>query len=244
MRCDDYLKELSAYIDDELDQEVRKTMQTHQLQCDHCKTMYETYKLIQDEIGNSNQVQLPQTFHSQLMGKIQHEKQIKTSKRNKYLWAYTTAAAVMLVVLGVNQQGMNVNQQARMPVAPYQLIQEEKDDTALARATREESPPKEERFIETDGLVEQERHDVSRFNIAIEKTKWQVETQEDLEKLKQLLVQLENVQWQRIDDTVVELNFENHQAKNDVYQQFQQEVSLEQKDVQESLVVLLVVEAP
>ena len=73
LTCKDFLNELSEYLDETVDQEIRAKLQKHVTECPNCWVVLDTtQKTIKVYKGMEPQ-QIPSDIHSRLMGALQRK---------------------------------------------------------------------------------------------------------------------------------------------------------------------------
>jgi anti-sigma factor RsiW len=100
--CEEVWREISDYVDDELDAKRRTALEEHFAECGHCTAVLEgtcnVIRLYRDE----RTLALPAGFHDRLRRRLdqnqnlESEERIHTSRRAVLAWALTAAAAVPL----------------------------------------------------------------------------------------------------------------------------------------------------
>ena len=71
LTCKQFLQELNDYLDDTVDQEIRRRLETHVTECPNCFVIFDTTKqTLQVYKGMEPQV-IPPDVHSRLMAALQ-----------------------------------------------------------------------------------------------------------------------------------------------------------------------------
>ncbi len=66
MKCNKAIKELSAYLDGELDAELRQTLEAHLTYCNHCHAVYDTTKKTIELYCDGKLFSLPEDVRARL----------------------------------------------------------------------------------------------------------------------------------------------------------------------------------
>ncbi len=100
--CEEVWREISDYVDDELDCKQRTALEFHFAECCHCTAVLEGTRNIIRLYRDERTLALPEGFHDRLRGRLDQrpslgsEERIHASRRAVLAWALTAAAAVPL----------------------------------------------------------------------------------------------------------------------------------------------------
>jgi heterodisulfide reductase subunit B len=79
LTCKDFLSELSAYLDEQTDQELRAKIDKHVTECPNCFVVCDTTKKTIKVYKGMDACELPPSIHDRLMAAV--EKKIAAEKR-------------------------------------------------------------------------------------------------------------------------------------------------------------------
>jgi anti-sigma factor (TIGR02949 family) len=71
--CLEVWREISNYIDGEIDAELRARMESHFKACAHCKAVYDGTKNVVMLVGDGVEYQMPEGFSQRLYQKIKNK---------------------------------------------------------------------------------------------------------------------------------------------------------------------------
>ena len=71
--CLEVWREISNYIDGEIDAELRARMEAHFKVCAHCKAIFDGTKNVVKLVGDGVEYQMPEGFSERLYSKIKNE---------------------------------------------------------------------------------------------------------------------------------------------------------------------------
>jgi hypothetical protein len=104
--CEEVWRDISDYVDDELDPKRRTTLEGHFAECRHCTAVLEGTCNVIRLFGDERALALPMGFHDRLYERLNQrlnqrpnmrpEERIHPSRRAVLAWALTAAAAVPL----------------------------------------------------------------------------------------------------------------------------------------------------
>ncbi len=81
--CEKYFDMISAYADDELNEDEKAELEAHLAECEECRSILETYREISAEIIQDTE-EVPESFAAGVMDKVaSYEKNIKAGKQRK-----------------------------------------------------------------------------------------------------------------------------------------------------------------
>lgn len=103
MKCSEYQDLISAYVDGMLDPQEEKELLSHLKVCACCKENYEALKQIIVGCEHIEEVEVPETFHQNMMKRledIETEKKIVPIKKH-WKWQYGGALVASLIVGGL-----------------------------------------------------------------------------------------------------------------------------------------------
>ena len=66
MNCNRAIKEISGYLDDELDQELKQTLEAHLTYCNHCHAVYDSTKKTIEIYCDDKLFSLPEDVRTRL----------------------------------------------------------------------------------------------------------------------------------------------------------------------------------
>ena len=70
IRCEEILRELSDYIDEELTPELRSKMEAHMYACRHCKVVVDTTRKTLTLVADHSFLELPQGVSERLLERL------------------------------------------------------------------------------------------------------------------------------------------------------------------------------
>ena len=70
IRCEEILRELSDYIDEEITPELRSKMEAHLCACRHCKVLVDTTRKTLTLVANNSFLELPQGVSERLLERL------------------------------------------------------------------------------------------------------------------------------------------------------------------------------
>lgn len=88
MLCDEMIELISLYIDNVIDDNQKRKVEKHILECAQCNNYFIMINKIKNELNQLEDVELPQNFHNDAMQKLKNELKIdktKNIKENKNL---------------------------------------------------------------------------------------------------------------------------------------------------------------
>jgi len=99
--CEEVWRDISDYVDDELDSKQRSALEKHFAECRHCAAVLEGTCNVIQLYRDERALPLPKGFHDRLHERLEQRlnlgpKEIRTSRRAVLAWALTAAAAVPL----------------------------------------------------------------------------------------------------------------------------------------------------
>lgn len=68
--CEEVVRELSNYIEGELDLDLREQIKTHLVDCDHCKAVYDGTRNVIELVCDGRTFELPPGFSERLYKKL------------------------------------------------------------------------------------------------------------------------------------------------------------------------------
>ena len=101
MRCHECEDKITLYIDGLLTKEETENMKAHIGECEECRQVYrQTHKMV-DILKQIEPVNVPLSFHSDLMDKIEKERQSNEDKKiiNIQRWSYKKALPIVAVLM-------------------------------------------------------------------------------------------------------------------------------------------------
>lgn len=103
MKCNDYLEDLSAYIDNELDEINKRELEQHLKTCETCQETLHTLEEVKRCMSDISHIELPKDFHSTMMGRLSEEvakerKKVYKKPSNRIISYVSAIAAVLLIV--------------------------------------------------------------------------------------------------------------------------------------------------
>lgn len=111
--CDKIRELFDLYIDNEICEADRRELIKHLESCEQCKSELSQLMEMVEEINKLPEIELPENFHSELMGRIKDESvkaemEHKKSRVPNFRWISGIAAAVVLVVavVGLDKSGL------------------------------------------------------------------------------------------------------------------------------------------
>jgi len=95
VRCEEVWREISNYIDGEIDQPLRTAMEAHIAGCSKCKAILDGTRNVARLYGDERMYPLPLGFSSRLRGKL--EQKLSPQRGGALGWMVAFAAAVLAV---------------------------------------------------------------------------------------------------------------------------------------------------
>jgi len=100
MTCEEVWRDISDYIDEDLDPIQRAALDEHFAQCRHCTAIVEGTRNVIALYRDERFLAPPDGFHERLHKRV--EKEMKTSRRAFLAWTLTAAAAVPLALAALS----------------------------------------------------------------------------------------------------------------------------------------------
>lgn len=164
MNCDTCKELLWFYLEETVTPEEKTAMADHIAHCEECKRELEEIKKMKQMLETLPDVDLPDTFHTTLMEKLQKEtseevkQEIKQEtkiislaerKKDKFKWKNMglVAAAMALVVVGGTTgmwHGAGSPMDAEAPMAEARMMEAPMEESVLESASEMESAPMED----------------------------------------------------------------------------------------------------
>jgi anti-sigma factor RsiW len=79
LTCKDFLKELSDYLDENIDKELRRELEAHASECPNCWVIFDTSKKTLQIFKGMEPQQIPSRVHDRLMAALQKKIAAKCS---------------------------------------------------------------------------------------------------------------------------------------------------------------------
>lgn len=134
MNCIEYSELISAYVDEMLSPQEEEKLMRHLKTCQSCQEELESLKQLQRMCHLIEEVSLPDTFHEELMQRLECEKKVKPLLQWKWQYGGALVATMMVGIIFWNQLGsMDFNNE----IAIEYTIQSQ---VAEARVQDETSP--------------------------------------------------------------------------------------------------------
>jgi putative zinc finger protein len=70
IRCEEILREISSYLDEEITSEVRVQIESHICACRHCEVLVNTTKKTLTLVSNNSFLELPQGVSERLLERL------------------------------------------------------------------------------------------------------------------------------------------------------------------------------
>lgn len=101
MRCHECEDKITLYIDGLLTKEETENMKAHIAECEECRQGYRQTNKMVDILKQIEPVNVPLSFHSDLMDKIEKERQSNEDKKiiNIQRWSYKKALPIVAVLM-------------------------------------------------------------------------------------------------------------------------------------------------
>jgi len=96
--CIEIKELLSLYLDNELDEDRKKQVETHLQQCDACKKEFEELTFIKNILAETEEVSVPDVFDERLHAALKAES-MRMKKKTPNLKRFTSIAAIFVVGL-------------------------------------------------------------------------------------------------------------------------------------------------
>jgi len=97
--CEQVWREISNYIEHEVDPSLRAAMEEHFRQCKHCSAVLDGTRNVIQLYGDDRVIELPIGFSSRLRRRLQEE--MPAPKGTAWGWMVAVAAAALIVIGGV-----------------------------------------------------------------------------------------------------------------------------------------------
>ena len=156
VNCEHVWREVSNYVDGEVDPELRAAMEAHFKECKHCVAILEGTRNVVQLYGDERMFELPTGFSHRLQRRLAQESSASGFRNIRALWMMAVAAAALLVggvALGniVFQQPDTKSPLAQSPHGiPPNLIVYVSDDSRVFHAPgckylhkHDDEPPKQ-----------------------------------------------------------------------------------------------------
>lgn len=103
MKCEQYLEQLSPYVDNQLSSSEKGQLEAHLATCKKCAQELEALKKMINLCDQIEEPELPENFHQSLMERIAREKttEIKKVKFQMKNWMYWGSGLVASVIMGM-----------------------------------------------------------------------------------------------------------------------------------------------
>lgn len=82
LTCKDFLKELNDYLDESIDQELRRELEAHARECPNCWVIFDTSKKTLKIYKGMEPQQIPSRVHDRLMAALQKKIAAKCSQQS------------------------------------------------------------------------------------------------------------------------------------------------------------------
>lgn len=164
--CEEYIADMNLSIDGLLDPEAEQALQAHLAACPQCRSLYQSYREIQDAIVEG-EVEPPRGLSHSVMTRIHQEKARHSPKAALKRMRFTLAAAVIaLVVVAAGKYIGTPHGSTAAGSTPESVAAEAAADpeAALAAAPEAASPDTEE----AGGMVENAAPMLGAANSAME----------------------------------------------------------------------------
>ncbi|MTI68798.1 MAG: DUF4349 domain-containing protein [Firmicutes bacterium] len=99
MKCKDFKKEMSLYIDGMLDENKKNELKKHLKECSKCKKEYKEMVKILNYVKKEEEVELPKNYKKELRSKLESEK--KTSRKINFKPFMGLAAGLVVILMSV-----------------------------------------------------------------------------------------------------------------------------------------------
>ena len=94
--CQQVRRDISDYIDEDLDPVQRAALDQHFAECRHCTALHEGMRNIIALYRDERVLAPPDGFHERLYEKLQEKSKTKRSRRSLLVWTLTAAATIPL----------------------------------------------------------------------------------------------------------------------------------------------------
>ena len=81
MKCKTAIKEICGYLDGELDEGLRRSLESHLTHCQHCHVVFDTCKKTIQLYCNGKLFSLPEDVHMRLHEALRRKLQVRCEKR-------------------------------------------------------------------------------------------------------------------------------------------------------------------
>lgn len=122
MKCETIRNMISSYIDKDLNDIEKAELEKHLTECKECREEYESLLDIIAVCGNLEEVELPQSFRTELHQRLLEEKKKKNffggilDKKGMKM-ATGLVAAVLVIVIGIGSSSLLMDKYTRVPQA-------------------------------------------------------------------------------------------------------------------------------
>lgn len=144
MKCEDYLELLSPYLDQQLTTQEVEELEAHLKTCKSCREELEILEAIGITLDGLKDKEVPQGFHTELMNKINAQKQIKPFYHHKFFMYGSSIAAVFILVI-IFSQGLNFENSSEQDQAEIKVMM-----SAMPEGASYEKPP-----VDSVGMVQE-----------------------------------------------------------------------------------------
>ncbi|MGL4344300.1 MAG: anti-sigma factor family protein [Cellulosilyticaceae bacterium] len=108
MKCEQCLEKLSSYVDQALSSSEVMEVERHIAMCEACAEELNILQVMLDELGELEDVVMPQDFHETLMNKLNRPNQekrkvVKWAPQKWAYWGSGLAAAILVGFMGLTQ---------------------------------------------------------------------------------------------------------------------------------------------
>jgi len=118
--CEEVWREISNYIEQEVDPDLRAAMEEHFRQCKHCTAVLDGTRNVIQLYGDERLLEVPAGFSGRLRRRLEQE--MPAPRGNAWGWMVAVAAAALIVIGGVAGRSSAFNTPLRSEHAKPALV--------------------------------------------------------------------------------------------------------------------------
>src|ERR1700747_2144340 len=97
VNCEHVWKEISNYIEGDVDPALRSAMEAHFKECKHCTAVLDGTRNLVKLYGDDRMFELPAVFSQRLQGRLARETSRLSAWPSRYFWFFAVAAVALIV---------------------------------------------------------------------------------------------------------------------------------------------------
>src|SRR5215472_3391638 len=97
VNCEHVWREVSNYVDGEVDPELRAAMEAHFKECKHCTAVLDGTRNVVKLYGDDRMFELPAGFSQRLQSRLARETSRPSAWTSRYFWSFAVAALALIV---------------------------------------------------------------------------------------------------------------------------------------------------